>query len=108
MDLRALARAVLSRRASAEAGTRICEPAADLDRDQRHLLRIAEAGELRQMARGDAGELRILAERHPLRHEPQGAGRSRLLDRALLRQRFGRTERQARTGQLAVSPDEAF
>ena len=41
---------VLSQRPAAGARARICGLETDLDRDQRHLLRVAEAGELHQVA----------------------------------------------------------
>src|SRR3546814_20443225 len=59
LDLRAVARGLLSGEAGAEARARICERQADLDRGERPLLRLAEAGELREMARGDPGQLQL-------------------------------------------------
>src|SRR5690606_21977123 len=59
LDLRSLARLVLSGEAPPEAGAGVCEPAAHLDRDQRHLLWVAKAPELRQVARRDARRLRL-------------------------------------------------
>ena len=50
LDLRTVAGRVLPQRPGPEARARICERQSDLDRDQRHLLRVAEAGELRQVA----------------------------------------------------------
>ena len=58
-----------------------------VDRDQRHLLRLAEAGELPQVARRDAGRLRLRPEGPALRHQPPRAGGGRRVDRPLLRQR---------------------
>src|SRR5579859_1458308 len=55
LDLRALARHVLSERPRAKARTRVRQPPAHFHRDQWHLLRLAEAGELRQMARRNTG-----------------------------------------------------
>src|SRR5689334_1267021 len=49
LDLRAVARRVLSGEARAGKGAAICQLETDLDRDQRHLLRLAEAGEFPQM-----------------------------------------------------------
>ena len=49
LDLRALARAVLSEGAAAGAGARLCEPARHLDRDQRHLLSHPGARDLPQL-----------------------------------------------------------
>ena len=40
----------------------LCQPQADRDRDQRHLLQHAEAGELPEMGRRDAGRFRVLAQ----------------------------------------------
>src|SRR6185436_4580688 len=45
LDLRAVAQGVLSREAHAGEGAVLCRVEADFDRDQRHLLRLAEAGE---------------------------------------------------------------
>src|SRR6478735_91070 len=49
LDLRAMARRVLSGKARASQRVVVCRLEADLDRDQRHLLRLAEAGEFSQM-----------------------------------------------------------
>ena len=78
LDLRALARQFLSRGPGPEERARICEPPADLDRDQRHLLRLAEAGELRTLARGDAGGFRLLRQGQPIHHQPARARRGRV------------------------------
>ncbi len=50
LDVRAVARRVLSQGSAAGARARICGLETDLDRDQRHLLRLAEAGELHEVA----------------------------------------------------------
>ena len=47
------------------------------DRGQRHLLQLAEARHLRQVARRDARRLRVLAEGLALCHQPARAGRGR-------------------------------
>ena len=54
LDVRTVARVVLSVRPAAEARTGIRQPPADLDRGQRHLLWRAEAGELHSLAGGNA------------------------------------------------------
>ena len=51
LDVRAVAQDVLSAGRAAGARARIREPAGDGDRDQRHVLPDAEAGELREVAR---------------------------------------------------------
>ncbi len=50
---------------------------ADLDRDQRHLLRLAETGELSQMGARGAGWIRVLVEGTALRDQPSCAGGGR-------------------------------
>ena len=77
------------------------------DRGQRHLLQLAEAGHLRQVARRDAGRLRVLAQGHALRHQPARAGRGRRVGAALRRQRHRRAGAQARAHRLAVRADQA-
>ena len=77
-----------------------------LDRDQRHLLRLAEARELPQVARRDARRLRLRAQGPALRHQPPHPRRGRRVDRPLLRDRRHRARRQARPGQLAVRRDQ--
>src|ERR1700719_3278531 len=106
LDLRALARNFLSKRSRAKGGARICEPAADLNRDQRNLLRHAEGGELRAMARGDPRGLRVRAQGPEVRHEPAHPRRGTWLDRALFRERCHASQREARPGKLAVPADE--
>src|ERR1700730_1746971 len=106
LDLRALARNFLSKRSRAKGGARICEPAANLNRDQRNLLRHAEGGELRAMARGDARGLRVRAQGPEVHHEPAHPRRGRGLDRALFRERCHASQREARPGKLAGPADE--
>src|SRR5713226_2503462 len=77
LDLRAVARGVLSGETDAGEGAGIRGFETDLDRDQRHLLRIAEAGELSQMGARGARRLRVFAEGPPLRHQSPGAGGGR-------------------------------
>src|SRR6478672_9123183 len=69
LDLRALARGFLSKRPAAEARARIRQPAPDLDRDQWYLLLDLQARKLGEMARRDAGELRVLGEGVALLHQ---------------------------------------
>ena len=59
-----------------------------------------------QVARRDAGRLRLLGEGPALRHQPPRAGRSGRIDRALLHQRRAGAEGQARADQLAVRADQ--
>ena len=84
LDLRAVARGVLSGEADAGEGAGLCRLEADLDRDQRHLLRLAEAGELSQMGARGARRLRVLAEGPALRHQPARAGGGRRFREAVL------------------------
>ena len=83
LDLRAVARGVLSGEADAGEGAGIRRLEADLDRDQRHLLRLAEAGELSQMGARGAGRFRVLGEGAALRHQPPGAGGGRQFHQAV-------------------------
>ena len=106
LDLRAVARRVLSGEADAGEGAVICRLEADLDRDQRHLLRLAEAGELSQMGARGARRLCVLGEGTALRHQPPGAGGGRRFREAILRFRRARTRRPARSGALAIRADQ--
>ena len=81
LGLRAVARQLLSRGPAAGARARVREPAADRDRDQRHLLPAAEARELRQVARRDARRLRLHASR-PRGTRPTGASSPRRASRS--------------------------
>ena len=65
------------------ARARVREPQAHRDRGQRHLLQHDEARDLREVARRDAGRLRVLAEGHALRDQPARARGGRRVDRAL-------------------------
>ena len=87
LDVRALARRVLSQGPAAGARARTCQPQAHRDRDQRHLLPHPEAGELPQVGGRDAGRFRVHAQGAALRHPPPRAGGGRRIDRALLRER---------------------
>ena len=78
---------VLSRRPHPEARAGVCQPQAHLDRDQRHLLFELQAGELGQVARRDAGRLRLRGEGLALLHQPPRAGRGRRIGAALRRRR---------------------
>ena len=62
MGFPAVARRFLPAGAAAEERARPCQPAGHRDRDQRHLLRRAKAGELSPLARGNARRFRLLAE----------------------------------------------
>src|SRR6516164_5613633 len=108
LDLRAAARDFLSGGSRAETRAGICQPPADLHRDQRDLLWLAEARELRPLARGDARRLRVLRQGHALLHQPARAGGVRALRRALPHQRRSRAQGEAGTDQLAVSADQAL
>src|SRR6266404_1552942 len=77
LDLRAVARGVLSREADAGEGAVLRRVETDLDRDQRHLLRLAEAGEFSQMGARSAGRIRVLVEGTALRDESSCAGGGR-------------------------------
>ena len=62
--------AVLSEGPAACARADPRQPAPDLDRDQRHLLQLTEAGDLPPLGRRDARRLRLLAQGSALRGEP--------------------------------------
>src|SRR5215510_16603508 len=106
LDVRTLARRVLSGKARAGEGAVLRRLEADLDRDQRHLLRLAEAGKLSQMGQRCARWLRLLREGPAFRHQPPRAGGSRRLHQALLRFRRAGNARPARPRALAVRADE--
>ena len=74
LDLRAVARDLLSRRPRAAARTRIREPPPQRHRDQRHLLLRAEARHLRALARRNAGRLRVHREGADADRAVEGAG----------------------------------
>ena len=57
----------------------------DVDRDQRHLLRLAEAGKLSQMGGDRARRLHVLGQGAALRHQPARPRRGRRLHQALPR-----------------------
>src|SRR5712671_4714247 len=77
-------RGVLSGEADAGEGAGIRGVETDLDRDQRHLLRLAEAGELSQMGARGARWGRVLGEGAALRHQPPRAGGSRRFHKTVL------------------------
>src|SRR3954470_3651641 len=106
LDLRAMARGVLSRQAHAGEGTVLRRVETDLNRDQRHLLRLAEAGEFSQMGARGARRIRVLIEGTALRDQPSRAGGSRRFRKTLLRFRRARTWRPARAGAVAVRADQ--
>ncbi len=84
------------------AGAWLCQRAADLDRDQRHLLRRTEAGELRTLARGHAGRLRLRRQGRPGDDPPEGTGRYRGGGRPLSWLRHHRTGGEAWPDPVAV------
>ena len=66
------------------------EPAAHDDRDQQHVLSVAEAGDVCEMARRDPRRFRVRSQSAALLHGPQRARRGRDGHRALHRERRGR------------------
>ena len=106
LDLRAVARGVLSGEADAGEGAVLRRVEADLDRDQRHLLRLAEAGELSQMGARSAGWLRVFVERAALRHQSPCAGGGRRFRETLLRFRRAGARRPAGSGAVAIRTDK--
>ena len=108
LDLRAVARRVLPEGPAACARTLLCGRAPDLDRDQRHVLPHADAGDLPQMGVRGAGRLRVLAEGPALRGEPARAGGSRRLDQALSRIRRHRTRDPSRPLLWQFTPWKKF
>src|SRR3954465_13654256 len=66
LDLRALARGVLSRRAATGEGARLCERPADLDRGQRHVLSHPIPRHVPQMGERNAAWISVLGEGAPL------------------------------------------
>ena len=106
LDLRAVARGVLSRKAHAGEGAVLRRVETDLDRDQRHLLRLAEAGEFSQMGARGARRIRVLVEGTALRDQPSCAGGSRRFRKTLLRFRRAGARRPARPGAVAVRADQ--
>src|SRR3954468_3613 len=105
LDLRAMARGVLSRKAHAGEGTVLRRVETDLNRDQRHLLRLAEAGEFSQMGARGARRIRVLVEGTALRDQPSRAGGGRRFRKTLLRFRRAGARRPARPGAVAVRAD---
>src|SRR5690606_176232 len=83
LELQALARNVLSLRPDAGARTGVRQQPVDFDRDQQHVLRSAEAGELPEMADAGAGRIRFRGEGTEVRNQPAGARRCGRLDQAL-------------------------
>src|ERR1700758_85133 len=72
LDLCAVARGVLSEKADASEGAGIRGFKTDFDRNQRYLLRLAEAGELSQMGARGARRFRVFAEGAAFCHQPPG------------------------------------
>ena len=97
-----MARRVLSEGPAAREGAGLRQRAADLDRGQRHVLPLADAGDLPQMGERGAGRLRVLAQGPALRHQPPRAQGGRQLDQAVSRFRRDRARPQARSPALAV------
>src|SRR5262249_47848166 len=77
LDICAMARRFLSGKARASEGAPIRQLETDVDRDQRHLLRLAEARELPQMGTRGARWLCVLAQGPALHHQPPRAGGGR-------------------------------
>jgi hypothetical protein len=89
LDLRTLARQLLSQGPRAGQGAELREPPGERHRDQRHLLQHLQARDLPQVARRHAGRLHVLDEGLALHHQPQAAGDRGRIDPALHRQRRG-------------------
>src|SRR6266481_2818118 len=106
LDLCAVARGVLPREADAGEGAGIRGVETDLDRDQRHLLRLAEAGELSQMGARGARWVRVLGEGAAFRHQPPRAGGSRRFHKTVLRFRRAGARRPLGSGALAIRADQ--
>src|SRR5690606_17603724 len=106
LELRTLARHVLSARPGAERRTGIRQQPAHLHRDQQHLLRLAEACELREVVCADAEGFHLLGEGTDVCDQPACAGRGAGIHCTLLRQRCAAAEGETRAHQLAVRPDE--
>ena len=102
LDLRAVARRVLSKGPAAREGTGLRQRAPDLDRGQRHVLPHAVARDLPQMGERGAGRLRVLHQGLAVRHQPPRAEGGRRIHRAIPGFRRDRTRRQARPPALAV------
>src|SRR5215204_6091544 len=97
LDLRAVARGVLSRKAHAGEGAVLRRVEADLDRDQWHLLWFAEAREFSQMGARGAGRIRVLVEGSAVCDQSARAGGGRGFRKALLRFRRAGARRPARS-----------
>ena len=87
-------------------GTRLRERTADLDRGQRHVLPLADAGDVSQMGERGAGGLRVRAQGPALCDQPARAQGGRQLDQALSRFRHNRTRRPSRAAALAIRADQ--
>ena len=87
LDLRTLARHVLSRGSGPEAGTGIRQPKAECDRDQRHLPHTQRPEILREVARRDARRFHLRAQGPRFITNRRELAERRRGDRALLRQR---------------------
>src|SRR5437762_786783 len=79
---------------------------ADLDRDQRHLLRLAKTGEFSQMGARGAGWFCVLAEGTSFCHQPPRAGRGRRFRQTVLRFRRAGARRPVGSGAVAVRADQ--
>src|SRR6266403_1624498 len=106
LDLCAVARGILPGEADAGEGAGIRGVETDLDRDQRHLLRLAEAGELSQMGARGARWVRVLGEGAAFRHQPPRAGGSRRFHKTVLRFRRAGARRPLGSGALAIRADQ--
>src|ERR1700722_17032785 len=106
LDVRAVAGRVLPPKTCPSQRAAIRGLQTHLDRDQRHLLRFAEAGKLSQMGARGARRLCILVERPALCHQPPRTGGGRRFREAVLRFRRARTRRPPRPRALAVRADQ--
>ena len=92
--------------AAAREGARLRQRAADLDRGQRHVLPLADAGDVPQMGERGAAEFRVRAQGPALCRQPARAQGGRRLDQALSRFRHHRAWRPSRAAALAIRADQ--
>ena len=101
-----MARRVLSERPARRPKSLNTRRATHLDRDQRDLLRLAEAGKLPQMGGDRARRLCVFRQGTALCHQPARARRGRRLDQALSQFRRARARRPAGADAVAVRADQ--
>ena len=109
LDLRALARQLLSQGPAAQPGAGLRQPPAHRDRGQRHLLPHLQAGRLSPSGatrRPDGFVFSLKANRFATNRKLLATARR--VDRALRRQRHRRAGRQARPAGVAVHADQAL